>query len=63
MTDVMQQDKVAMTGAIATFKDLGYTLGPLSAGFLIPVLGIHDTFLVAGGAFLLLIPIALRLRD
>lgn len=63
MTDVMQQDRVAMTGAIATFKDLGYTLGPLSAGFLIPVLGIHATFLVAGGAFLLLLPITLRLHD
>jgi DHA1 family multidrug resistance protein-like MFS transporter len=63
MSDTMQQDKVAMTGAIATFKDLGYTLGPLSAGFLIPVVGIHDTFLIAGGAFLLLLPIAWSLQD
>ena len=63
MSDTMKEDKVAMTGAIATFKDLGYTLGPLSAGFLIPVLGIHDTFLIAGGAFLLLLPIAWSLRD
>lgn len=63
MSDTMQKEKVAMTGAIATFKDLGYTLGPLSAGFLIPVLGIHDTFLVAGGAFLVLLPVALSLRD
>jgi DHA1 family multidrug resistance protein-like MFS transporter len=63
MSDVMQQDKVTMTGAIATFKDLGYTIGPLSAGLLIPLVGIHDTFLIAGGAFLLLLPIALRLHD
>ncbi len=63
MSDVMLQDKVAMTGTIATFKDLGYTLGPLSAGFLIPLLGIHDTFLATGGAFLLLLPIAWSLRD
>jgi MFS family permease len=63
MSDVMQQDKVAMTGTIATFKDLGYTLGPLSAGFLIPLMGIHETFLAAGAAFLLLLPIAWSLRD
>ncbi len=63
MADVIQQDKVAMTGAIATFKDLGYTIGPLSAGFLIPVLGIQATFIVAGGAFLLLVPVALSLHD
>lgn len=63
MSDVMKQDKVAMTGAIATFKDLGYTLGPLSAGFLIPWIGIHTTFLYAGAAFLALLPLALSLHD
>ncbi|MDE1821694.1 MAG: MFS transporter [Euryarchaeota archaeon] len=63
MSDVMQKDKVAMTGAIATFKDLGYTLGPLSAGFLIPVVGLHGTFLGAGAAFLVLLPLALTLHD
>ena len=63
MSDVMREDKVAMTGAIATFKDLGYTVGPLAAGFLIPVFGIRSTFLGAGVAFLLLLPLALTLRD
>lgn len=63
MSDVMQEDKVAMTGTIATFKDLGYTLGPLSAGFLIAGVGIHETFLLAGLAFLLLLPIAWSLHD
>ena len=63
MSDVIQHDKVAMTGAIATFKDLGYTIGPLSAGLLIPLLGIHNTFLIAGGAFLLLLPMAWSLHD
>ncbi len=63
MSDVLQEDKVAMTGAIATFKDLGYTLGPLAAGFLIVDVGIRPTFLGAGAAFLALLPLALSLRD
>ncbi|MDG6913169.1 MAG: MFS transporter [Nitrososphaerota archaeon] len=63
MSDVMREDKVAMTGAIATFKDLGYTVGPLAAGFLIPVFGIRSTFLGAGLAFLILLPLVLTLRD
>ncbi|MHB8586099.1 MAG: MFS transporter [Thermoplasmatota archaeon] len=63
MADVLQDDKVAMTGAIATFKDVGYTLGPLAAGFLIPVVGIGTTFIGAGLGFLLLIPIAWCLDD
>ncbi|MGP8127855.1 MAG: MFS transporter [Candidatus Bathyarchaeia archaeon] len=63
MADVMTEDKVAMTGAIATFKDLGYTIGPLLAGALISLVGMHYTFLIAGTAFLFLLPIALRLHD
>lgn len=63
MSDVLQSDKVAMTGAIATFKDLGYTLGPLAAGLLIPLEGIRSTFIGAGVAFLVLLPLALTLRD
>ena len=63
MTDVMAEDKVAMTGAIATFKDLGYTIGPLLAGTLISLVGMHYTFLIAGAAFLFLLPIAIRLHD
>ncbi len=63
MSDVMAQDKVAMTGAIATFKDLGYTIGPLLAGILIGLIGIRGTFYLTGGAFLLLLPIALLLHD
>ncbi|MCL5068586.1 MAG: hypothetical protein M1368_09585, partial [Thaumarchaeota archaeon] len=63
MSDIMGQDKVAMTGAIATFKDLGYTLGPLIAGALIGVMSIRSTFFVAGAAFIILLPVALRLHD
>ena len=63
MSDIMRQDKVAMTGAIATFKDLGYTIGPLLAGGLIGLISIKGTFFVAGGAFILLLPVALLLRD
>ena len=63
MADVMQQDKLAMTGAIATFKDLGYTIGPLFAGFAIEFLGMRNTFFVAGGAFALLLPVSLLLHD
>ncbi len=52
-----------MTGAIATFKDLGYTIGPLTEGLLIVLLSLKTTFLVAGGAFALLVPRGLLLHD
>lgn len=63
MADVMTEDSVSMTGAIATFKDLGYTIGPLLAGTLISLVGMHYTFLIAGMAFLSLLPIELGLHD
>jgi MFS family permease len=63
MSDIMREDKVAMTGAIATFKDLGYTIGPLLAGFMIEELGIANTFYIVGAGFILLLPVALVLHD
>ncbi len=63
MSDILREDKVAMTGAIATFKDLGYTLGPLLAGFLMIVLSMQLVFVLVGAAFLALLPVAVRLRD
>jgi len=63
MPDIMRKDEVAMTGAIATFKDLGYTIGPLLAGLLIEMIGITETFYVVGAAFILLLPVALVLHD
>jgi MFS family permease len=63
MSDIMGEGKTAMTGAIATFKDLGYTLGPLIAGTLMEFTSIRNTFLVTGVSFVLLIPVALLLRD
>jgi MFS family permease len=63
MSDVMNKDRVAMTGAVATFKDLGYTIGPLLAGVMISLVGINNMFLIAGGAFLFLLPVALTLHD
>jgi len=63
MSDIMGESKVAMTGAIATFKDLGYTLGPLIAGVLMEFMNIKNTFFLTGAAFALLIPVALLLRD
>jgi MFS transporter, DHA1 family, multidrug resistance protein len=63
MDDIMGEDKVTMTGAIATFKDLGYTMGPLLAGVLIGSISIRTTFFLAGGAFILLLPVALLLHD
>jgi MFS family permease len=63
MSDTMRQDKVAMTGAIATFKDLGYTIGPLLAGTLIGAISIRNTFFLAGGTFIALLPVALLLND
>ena len=63
MSDIMGESKVAMTGAIATFKDLGYTIGPLMAGVLMVFMNIQSTLLVTGAAFVLLIPVALLLHD
>jgi MFS family permease len=63
MSDIMGESKTAMTGAIATFKDLGYTLGPLIAGTLMEFISIRNTFFVTGASFALLIPIALLLHD
>jgi len=63
MSDIMGESKTAITGAIATFKDLGYTLGPLAAGALMGFISVRDTFFIAGAAFALLIPVALLLHD
>jgi MFS family permease len=63
MSDIMGESKTTMTGAIATFKDLGYTIGPLIAGIVMQFIGIQNTFLLAGIAFVFLIPIALSLHD
>ncbi|HQT45202.1 MAG TPA: MFS transporter [Candidatus Micrarchaeota archaeon] len=63
MSDIMGKGKTAMTGAMATFKDLGYTLGPLAAGLMMGVVGIQGTFIAAGALFALLIPMALSLHD
>jgi len=63
MSDIMGESKVAMTGAIATFKDLGYTIGPLMAGALMVFMNIQSTLLVTGAAFVLLVPVALLLHD
>lgn len=63
MSDIMREEKVAFTGAIATFKDLGYTLGPLLAGFLIGALGMTSTFYIIGAGFITLLPVALILHD
>jgi MFS family permease len=63
MSDIMGESKTLMTGAIATFKDLGYTIGPLAAGALMEFMGTKNTFLLAGAGFALLIPVALILQD
>ena len=63
MSDTLGENKVAMTGAIAAFKDLGYTIGPIMAGILMEFFSIRRVFLLTGVAFVLLIPIALTLHD
>ncbi len=63
MSDIMLKDKTQMTGAIATFKDLGYTIGPLVTGFVMVFLGVNTTFLLTGISFVALIPIAYTLND
>jgi MFS family permease len=55
MSDIMGENKTAITGAIATFKDLGYTLGPLIAGTLREFTSIRDTFFVTCVSLVLLI--------
>jgi MFS family permease len=63
MSDVMNKDRVGITGVLATFKDLGYTIGPLLAGTMISLVGINNTFLMVGGCFLFLLPVSLTLHD
>jgi PPP family 3-phenylpropionic acid transporter len=63
MSDVMNKDRVGITGVLATFKDLGYTIGPLLAGTMISLVGINNTFLMVGGYFLFLLPVSLTLHD
>jgi MFS family permease len=63
MSDIMGERKTTMTGAIATFKDLGYTIGPLAAGTLMGFVGIKNTFFLTGAGFALLIPVSLLLHD
>lgn len=63
MSDIMGENKTTMTGAIATFKDLGYTVGPLVAGTLMEFVSIKNTFFLTGVAFAVLIPVALLLHD
>jgi MFS family permease len=63
MSDIMGESKTAMTGAIATFKDLGYTLGPLAAGTLMEFISVRNTFFLTGAAFAFLLPVALLLHD
>ncbi len=63
MSDVMREEKVAMTGVIATFKDLGYTIGPLLAGLLIGSVGMASTFYAVGAAFIVLLPVSVLLHD
>jgi MFS family permease len=63
MSDIMGESRTAMTRALAAFKDLGYTLGPLMAGTLMEFTSIRNTFFVTGASFALLIPVALLLHD
>jgi hypothetical protein len=63
MSDIMGESKVAMAGAIAAFKDLGYTIGPLVAGMLMVFINIRSTLFITGAAFVLLVPVALLLHD
>ena len=63
MLDIMGESKVAITGAIATFKDLEYTIGPLMAGVLMLFLSLQSISLAMGAALVLLVPVALLLHD
>jgi predicted MFS family arabinose efflux permease len=63
MSDIMREEKAAMTGAIATFKDLGYTIGPLLAGLVMEMVGMTSTFYFIGSGSIVLLHVALILRD
>ncbi len=63
MSDIIKKDKTAMTGAIATFKDAGYTIGPLVAGFAMNYVSIKEVFIATALMFIILLPITASLHD
>ena len=63
MSDLIKKEGITLMGAIATIKDLGYTIGPLVGGWLIETLSIGPAFMVAGVSFIVLLPVALTLHD
>lgn len=63
MSDLIKKEGLLLLGPIATIKDLGYTIGPLFGGYLIGIIGTGPAFTLAGAGFILLLPIALMLRN
>ncbi len=63
MSDLIKKEGITLMGPIATIKDLGYTIGPLMGGWMIGAISIGPAFMVAGAAFIVLLPVALTLHD
>ncbi len=63
MSDLIKKEGITLMGPIATIKDLGYTIGPLAGGWMIGAISIGPAFVVAGAAFIVLLPVALTLHD
>ncbi len=63
MSDLIKKEGITLMGPIAAIKDLGYTIGPLVGGWMIGAISIGPAFMVAGAAFILLVPVALALND
>ncbi len=63
MADITKKEGVVMVGALASIKDLGYTIGPLLAGAVAGAVGLQMAFVVCGIGYAALLPVALTLRD
>ncbi len=63
MSDLIKKEGLSLLGPIAAIKDLGYTIGPLIGGFVIGISGIVPAFAIFGVGYLLLLPIALTLKN
>lgn len=63
MADITKKEGIVMIGAMASIKDLGYTIGPIFAGAVAAAAGLQMAFVLCGIGYAALLPVALTLRD
>jgi DHA1 family multidrug resistance protein-like MFS transporter len=63
MADITKKEGIVMIGAMASIKDLGYTIGPLLAGVVAGAAGLQAAFVLAGVGYAALLPVAITLKD